>query len=133
MKVIRAALEGKDTLVVQPTGAGKSLCFQFPTTVTKKITIVISPTISLMIDQVENLQSRGLRATYLGSAQRDASMETKVQEGRFDIVYCTPESLLSAIGSLKPLFRSLLAQRMVGLIAVDEAHLVRTWRSFRYG
>ena len=129
LKVIHATLEGKDTLVVQPTGAGKSLCFQFPTTVTKKITIVITPTISLMIDQVENLQLKGLRATYLVSAQRDTSMETKVLERRFDIIYCTPESFVNATGSLKPPFRSLLAQRMMGLIAIDEAHLVRTWRS----
>ena len=74
--MIHATLEGKDTLVAQPTGAGKRLCFQFPTTVTKKITIVITPTISLMIDQVENLPLKGLRATYLGSAQRDTPMET---------------------------------------------------------
>ena len=131
--MIHATLEGKDTLVVQPTGAGKSLCFQFPTTVTKKITIVITPTISLMIDQVENLQLKGLRATYLGSAQRDTFMETRVLERRFDIVYCMPESFVNATGSLKPPFRSLLAQSMMGLIAIDKAHLVRTWRSFRYG
>ena len=133
LKVIHATLEGKDILVVQPTGAGRSFCFQFPTTVTKKITIVITPMISLMIDQVKNLQLKGLRATYLGSAQRDTSMETRVLERRFHIIYCTPESFVNATGSMKPPFRSLLAQRMMGLIAIDEAHLVRTWRSFRYG
>ena len=131
LHVIRATLEGKNTLVVQPTGAGKSLCFQFPATVTKKMTIVITPTISLMIDQVQNLRSRGLTATYLGSAQKDTTMEVKVSEGSFNIVYCTPESFLSTSGSLKPLFRNLIADKRVGLIAVDEAHLIRTWRSFR--
>ncbi len=85
------------------------------------MTIVLAPTTSLML--------RGLRATYLGSAQRDACMETRVLEGKFEHVYCTPESFLNATGGLKSLFRALIAQRMVGFIAVDHAHLVRTWRS----
>ncbi len=91
---------------------------------TKKMTVVISPTISLMMDQVENLRSKGLRATFLGSAQRDSSTESNIIDGCFDLVYCTPETFLSASGTLKPLFRSLLVRKKVGLIAVDEAHLV---------
>ncbi len=97
---------------------------------TKKMTIVISPTISLMMDQVENLRSKGLRATFLETAQRDATTRYKIADGCFDLVFCTPESFLSS-SSPKPLCRSLFAHKKVGLIAVDEAHLVRTWRSFR--
>ena len=69
--------------------------------------------------------------TFLGSAQRDSCTESRVTDGHFYIVFCTPESFLTASGSTKPLFRSLIAQKEVGLIAVDEARLIRTWRSFR--
>ena len=65
--IIKAALEGKNTLVIQPTGAGKSLCFQFPSIITKKMTVVVTPTISLMIDQVHRLKGYCLQATFLGS------------------------------------------------------------------
>ena len=75
--VISAVLEGKDTLIVQSTGAGKSLCFQFPCVATK-VTIVIMPTVSLIIDQHHSLQEHGFHVTYLGSLQTDSSIHSKM-------------------------------------------------------
>lgn len=68
-EIIKATLDGKDTVVIHPTGSGKSLCFQFPPLYQQKKAIIVSPTISLMQDQVTNLTSKGIKATYLGSAQ----------------------------------------------------------------
>ena len=77
-RIIDAVIEKRDTLVVQPTGSGKSLCFQFPAVYTRKLSLVVSPTISLMQDQTLQLQARGISAMYLGSAQMDPQAESKV-------------------------------------------------------
>ena len=91
LEVIKAVLERRNAFVLQPTGSGKSLCFQFPALVTKKATIVITPTLSLMSDQCSALQARGIRATYLGSTQKDKDVEKRVCTGEYDIIYTTPE------------------------------------------
>ena len=75
MNAIKAVLSGLDALVVQPTGCGKSLCFQFPAVWLKKTAIVLTPTVSLMSDQTTSLTARGISATFLGSAQRDKSAQ----------------------------------------------------------
>ena len=131
LHVISASLEGKNTLVVKPTGSGKSLCFQFPGLVTGKMTVVLMPTISLIMDQVHNLQGSGMRVTHLGMMQTDSTVITKLAEDQYDILLRTPESLYDQNGEPKPVFKSLSNQRRIGLIAVDEAHLMKTWRSFR--
>ena len=75
-EIILAVLEGKDTVVIQPTGSGKSLHFQFPAICQHKKAIAVSPTISLMQDQVTNLKGKKINAVYLGSAQLDKKVET---------------------------------------------------------
>lgn len=124
-------LETKNTLVVMPTGSGKSLCFQFPAVVTGKLTVVLMPTISLIMDQVHHLHTSGLRITHLGTMQTDRSIITKLAQDDYHIVFCTPESFYDNLGEPKPIFKSLAVQNRIGLIAIDEAHLLKAWRTFR--
>ena len=88
-----SVLEGKDTLVIQPTGSGKSLCFQFPAIYQHKKTVVVSPTISLMQDQVVNLKAKHINAVYLGSAQLDkkAEYDAFLLDSEYSIILVTPE------------------------------------------
>ena len=130
LHIIKATLGGKHSLIVQPTGSGKSLCFQFPCTLTGKLTVVLLPTISLIMDQVKALESTGLRVT--GSFQKDPLVMGKLAQAKYDIVLSTPESFFNKFGQPKSIFRSLAIQKKIGLVAIDEAHLVRTWRIFRF-
>ena len=92
-KIINAALEGRDTLVVQPTGSGKGLCFQFPPVYQNKKAVVITPTISLMQDQVQKLNRIGIPATFVGSAQLDKQIEKDAfsPDSKEGIIFVTPE------------------------------------------
>lgn len=130
--IISATLEGKNTLVIQSTGAGKSLCFQFPCVVTKTLTVVLMPTISLIQDQYQHLEATGLRTAFLGSLQTDKSILSRIAQMEYNLVLCTPESFYDSVGTPKPVFKTLALQRRIGLIAIDESHLVRSWSSFRY-
>lgn len=118
-------LASKDTVVLWATGKGKSLCFQLPALHTEKITVVVSPLISLMKDQVHKLNGSMVGhdlATFLGSGQTDRSVERDALQGKFRLVYITPEKLLSA-GFLDQL-ASLHKTKVIGLLAIDEAHCV---------
>ena len=129
---IAAAISGRDTLVIQPTGSRKSLCFILPPLYSNKTTIVISPTISLMTDQVGKLSRKGISATFLGSAQKEDVMP-RVRSGSFHLVYTTPESFFDfSTKQPKQVFLDLASEGKLSLIAVDEAHLVNSWKSFRY-
>ena len=130
LTAIKATVDGKNSLIVQPTGSGKSLCFQFPGVVTGKITVVLMPTVSLIMDQFRRLEAAGLKATYLGSMQKDAGVMGEVSQGQYDIILCTPESFFDKLGQPKAVFKSLGVQKKIGLLAVDEAHLIL--RTFRY-
>lgn len=92
-EVINECLRGRDTIIIQPTGSGKSLCYQFPAVYTGKMSIVISPTISLMVDQVEKLKRKGISSAYLGSAQHDKTLEHKIIDGDVNVrvLFVTPE------------------------------------------
>jgi RecQ family ATP-dependent DNA helicase len=119
-----AALEGRDSLIVMPTGGGKSLCYQLPGLATEDLTIVVSPLIALMRDQWQRLTAAGQPVAMIssnmdGEAARRALGQVRSGEAR--IVYCSPERFGSTV------FLDALAQRRIDLIAVDEAHCVSEW------
>ena len=91
--IINAALEGRDTMVVHPTGSGKSLCFQFPPVYQNKKAVIITPTISLMQDQVQKLNKMGIPATFVGSAQLDKRIENGAfaPDSKEALIFVTPE------------------------------------------
>ena len=76
--------------------------------------------------------SHGIRATFLGTSQRDTNIETKIKQGQFDLVCVTPEKFFDRSGNPSAFFRHLIDSWKIGLIAIDEAHLIATWKSFRY-
>jgi len=135
LEVINAVLDKRDTLVIQPTGSGKSLCFQFPAVYTKMVTLVITPTISLMQDQTNELEKRGISATYLGSAQLDINAENKAFCVNSDILllFVSPEWLFGSSDDKNLVkLQTLHRQNRLGLVAIDEAHLVYDWQDFRH-
>lgn len=122
--VIEAVIEGKDAVVLMPTGGGKSICYQIPALVRPGTGLVISPLIALMRDQVEALRQAGVRAAFWNSALSDEEAR-KVQRdllnGALDMLYVSPERM-----SL-PYFQDMLASIPLSVIAVDEAHCVSQW------
>ena len=122
--VIEHAIAGGDSLVLMPTGGGKSLCYQIPSLVRDGVGVVVSPLIALMRDQVEALRQAGVRAACLNSSltrQEAAQARAELAAGRLDLLYVAPERLLGE-HTLNMLARSRLA-----LFAVDEAHCVSQW------
>ena len=118
-----AALEGRDSLIVMPTGGGKSLCYQLPGLATEDLTIVVSPLIALMRDQCQRLRSQGRPVTMICSGMADEEVWDALAAIRSDarLVYCSPERFGSNV------FLEALSQRTIDLIAVDEAHCVSEW------
>src|SRR5436309_13031564 len=123
-ETVAAALAGRDSLVVMPTGGGKSLCYQLPGIASDALTVVVSPLIALMADQYRRLVLGGHPAAMIASGM-DASAAARaladVRGGRARIVLCSPERFASAR------FLEALDQRRVDLFAVDEAHCVSEW------
>lgn len=123
-EVIEYVLKGNDALVLMPTGGGKSLCYQIPALCFEGITIVVSPLIALMQDQVNALTQLGVRAAFLNSSMgvKDKNIvENKIAKNELDLVYVSPEKLNTED------FLSLLKQVNVSLFAIDEAHCVSQW------
>jgi ATP-dependent DNA helicase RecQ len=124
LKVLGPVLAGRSVLAVLPTGAGKSLCYQLPALMTRGLTLVISPLISLMQNQVATLRRRGVAAAYLNSLlapeQRRAILDAALS-GSLALLYCAPERLGSLVHRLAG------AGREVSLLAVDEAHCIVEW------
>ena len=123
-EVIETVLAGQDSLVLMPTGGGKSLCYQIPGLVRSGMAIVVSPLIALMQDQVSALQQLGLRAAYLNSTlsrEEHNQVMRAIYDGELDMLYIAPERLLQE----NTLER--LSSVEVSLIAIDEAHCVSQW------
>src|SRR6266508_4140399 len=120
-EIIRDALAGKDVFAVLPTGGGKSLCFQLPALVRPGLTVVVSPLIALMKDQVDALKASGIPATFLNSSLAPGESRPRLRglhNGEFRLLYVAPERLMLS-GFLDDLKRW-----NVNLIAVDEAHCI---------
>ena len=126
LQAINALLDKRDTLVIQPIGSGKSLCFQFPAVYTKTVTLVITLTISLMQDQTNELQKLGVPATYLGSAQLDPNADQLALSNDSDalLLFVSPEWLFGSDSRNLLKVQNLHEHNRLGLVAIDEAHLV---------
>ena len=123
-EVIGSILEGKDAVVVMPTGSGKSLCYQLPAMILDGVTLVVSPLIALMKDQVDALQARGLPATFINSSISDSEQHARIEglkRREHKLVYIAPERFRSSR------FTAALQQIPISLVAVDEAHCISTW------
>lgn len=123
-EIIESIIDGRDTLIIIPTGGGKSLCYQIPAVILPKTAIVISPLISLMKDQVDQLAANGISAAYLNGSQSSSEQQSVIEQylnHSIKLLYISPERLALAY------FQSLIEQNPPSLIAIDEAHCISQW------
>jgi ATP-dependent DNA helicase RecQ len=122
--VVRSVLSARPTIAILPTGGGKSLCFQLPALLLEGTTVVVSPLVALMKDQVDALRARGIAATFINSSLGEAERQERqanLRRGEYRLVYVAPERFKS------PSFLSAMAGLKVPLLAVDEAHCISAW------
>ena len=122
--IVNAIIQGHDALGVMPTGAGKSICYQIPATLLPGMTIVISPLISLMRDQVDALNDVGIPAAFINTTQSPDEQDlmfAQALSGRIRLLYVAPERLETER------FRTFASRVPISLVAVDEAHCVSQW------
>lgn len=122
LEIIEAVLSKKDNLVIMPTGGGKSICFQLPAILFEGLTLVISPLIALMKDQVDGLNANGIAADFFNSSQKSEEHNTifeKILQHKIKLLYVAPESLF--------LLKNILTEEVVSCVAIDEAHCISSW------
>jgi len=127
-QIIEEALQDRDLLIIMPTGGGKSLCFQLPALLKPGLTIVVSPLIALMQDQVDALQDNGIGATFLNSSlswEEVRSREVAILNGKIKLLYVAPERLLAE--KFLPFLEKVRSQIGISAFAIDEAHCVSEW------
>ncbi|WP_165749185.1 DNA helicase RecQ [Cellulophaga sp. Z1A5H] len=120
--IISSVLEQKDALVIMPTGGGKSICFQLPSLIFPKTTLVVSPLIALMKDQVDGCNANGIAAAYFNSSQSSEEQQeiiTKITKSELNLIYVAPESM--------PALDNILNETYISCIAIDEAHCISSW------
>ena len=120
-EIITSILEGKDVVTIMPTGGGKSICYQVPALILDGLTIVISPLISLMKDQVDNIKNMGIKSAYINSTLSENEILNDVIKNEVKILYVAPERLESTE------FLNLITRVKISQIAVDEAHCISQW------
>jgi ATP-dependent DNA helicase RecQ len=123
-QIIEDAMQGRDILAILPTGAGKSLCYQLPAVLREGATLVVSPLIALMADQLKALEANGIRGTVLNSsvpADEIARREAAARRGEYNLIYLAPERLMGYSG------QRLLQNVPLNMIAIDEAHCISEW------
>lgn len=123
---IEAVLDGKDCVVLMPTGGGKSLCYQIPALMADGLTLVVSPLIALMKDQVDALQNNGVEAAFLNSTQtgrEQVEVFHAIRSGKLKLIYIAPERLLQSGDQ----FLDFLREINISLFAIDEAHCISSW------
>ena len=126
--VIEHVLDGQDALVLMPTGGGKSLCYQLPALLLKGVTVVVSPLIALMKDQVDALRLNGIEAAFINSScslkENNETMK-KLNDGIIKLLYLSPEKMFN--DGFKPFIKQLRDQYTISLFAIDEAHCISHW------
>ncbi|MEG1972314.1 MAG: DEAD/DEAH box helicase, partial [Oscillospiraceae bacterium] len=123
-KLISSILNGCDTLGIMPTGAGKSICFQIPALIFGGISLIISPLISLMKDQVNSLTQVGIRSAFINSSLSDGQIAKALEHaknGDYKLIYIAPERLMSQD------FISFAQSAHISMVCVDEAHCISQW------
>ena len=123
-KIVEGVLNGRDVIGIMPTGGGKSLCYQLPALLLEGVTIVVSPLISLMKDQVDSLNEMGIPGTFINSTLDTKELNHRLQEireGKYKIIYVAPERLNSYF------FMNLVKDLKISMVAIDEAHCISQW------